>query len=67
MSDSRPQPDLASMLHAVHQARRPLLPPSDGTGRGLPTVEQAERLVAALRDLDALVATVYPGLKDAAE
>ncbi len=67
MSAPSTQPDLSRLLHAVDQARRPLLPPSDGTGRGLPTVEEAERLVAALRDLDDLVATVYPGRKDAAD
>ncbi len=66
MSDPHPQPDLTALLHAVDQARRPLLPPSDGTGRGLPTVEQAERFVEALRDLDELVATVHPTTRDKA-
>ncbi len=59
-------PDLTALIYVVNEALRTLQPPGDDTGRGLPTVEEAERLVEALRDLDALVATVHPTTKDEA-
>ncbi len=67
MSLSSPTPDLTALIYAVNEALRPLQPPGNGPCTELPTVEAAERLVRALRAVDDAVATVHPGLKDAAE